>query len=79
MRATAAKLDGMTFIHFTERLPSAVILSVAKNLAARPFTSFRVTDLVTPYDCTTLYAVAVQVDKRAGEANGTQPQEGDYG
>jgi hypothetical protein len=30
----------MTFVHFTMRLPGHVILSAAKNLSARPFTEF---------------------------------------
>ena len=35
-----------TFVHFTTSLFRAVILSAAKNLTARPFTSFRVTTLL---------------------------------
>src|SRR5262245_26390242 len=39
----SAKSEGMTFVHFTRRPLRAVILSAAKNLSERPFTSFRVT------------------------------------
>ena len=41
-----SKPECKTFVHFTLLPSRTVILSVAKNLTARPFTSFRVTTLV---------------------------------